>query len=103
MAPTIDCDGRDRDGGLLMDGRCETRLAWGEEIIREIGTPEKYRAFFGKGLRMKKVIRLPKQAGKLTEAGVLSCAEQERLSRGAFASRQRSGCSERQVAATSVR
>jgi hypothetical protein len=70
MAPTIDCDGRDRDGGLLMEGGCATRPAWGEKIVREIGTPETYRAFFGKELRMKKVIPLPKQAGSLTKEGM---------------------------------
>ncbi|MCX3285853.1 hypothetical protein OR263_03780 [Streptomyces sp. NEAU-H22] len=70
---------------------------WVEKIVREIGTPETYRAFFGKEPRMKKVISLPKQAGSPTEEGKPSLAEQKRLSRGASASRQRSGRSERLV------
>ncbi|MFE9029020.1 DUF3644 domain-containing protein [Streptomyces iakyrus] len=43
--------------------------AWVEKIVREIGTPEKYRAFFGKEPRMTKVIPLPKQAGSPAEEG----------------------------------
>lgn len=35
--------------------------AWVAKIIREIGTVEKYRAFFGKEPRMKKVAALPQQ------------------------------------------
>ncbi|MGW1365267.1 hypothetical protein ACWCQP_49020 [Streptomyces chartreusis] len=41
--------------------------AWVEKIVREIGTPEKYRAFFGKKPRMKKVVPLPVQAGSPVE------------------------------------
>lgn len=33
--------------------------AWVNKIIREIGTVEKYRAFFGRAPRMKKVVALP--------------------------------------------
>ncbi|MGW9713845.1 DUF3644 domain-containing protein [Streptomyces albidoflavus] len=36
--------------------------AWVKKIIKEIGTVEKYRKFFGKDPRMKKVTTLPKQA-----------------------------------------
>ncbi|MET8838918.1 hypothetical protein ABZW67_02315 [Streptomyces rubiginosohelvolus] len=41
--------------------------AWGEKIVREVGTHEKYRAYFGKEPRMKKVVPLPKQAVSPTE------------------------------------
>jgi hypothetical protein len=41
--------------------------AWVEKIVREIGTVEKYRAFFGREPRMKKIISLPKQAGSSAE------------------------------------
>ncbi|WP_162836076.1 DUF3644 domain-containing protein [Streptomyces viridochromogenes] len=37
--------------------------AWVRKILREIGTVEKYRAFFGKEPRMKRVTPFPKQAG----------------------------------------
>ncbi|MGW1153739.1 DUF3644 domain-containing protein [Streptomyces rubiginosohelvolus] len=36
--------------------------AWVAKIVKEIGTVEKYRQFFGKDPRMKKVTTLPKQA-----------------------------------------
>ncbi|MGW6721721.1 DUF3644 domain-containing protein [Streptomyces sp. NPDC054995] len=36
--------------------------AWVAKIVKEIGTVEKYRKFFGKEPRMKKVTTLPKQA-----------------------------------------
>ncbi|MFJ5933244.1 DUF3644 domain-containing protein [Streptomyces sp. NPDC093071] len=41
--------------------------AWVKRIVKEIGTAEKYRAFFGKEPRMKMVIPLPKQAVSPTE------------------------------------
>ncbi|MEU0189214.1 DUF3644 domain-containing protein [Streptomyces afghaniensis] len=37
--------------------------AWVKKIIREIGTVEKYRAFFGKDPRLKTVTPFPKQLG----------------------------------------
>lgn len=36
--------------------------AWVKKVIKEVGTVEKYRAFFGKEPRMKTVTALPKQA-----------------------------------------
>lgn len=36
--------------------------AWVDKIIREVGTVDKYRAFFGKEPRMKNVATLPQQA-----------------------------------------
>ncbi|MEU6402844.1 DUF3644 domain-containing protein [Streptomyces sp. NPDC046985] len=36
--------------------------AWVEKVIKEIGTVDKYRTFFGKEPRMKKVATLPQQA-----------------------------------------
>lgn len=42
--------------------------SWVKRIIKEIGTTEKYRAFFGREPRMKKVAKLPKQAGLSSEA-----------------------------------
>ncbi|WP_327416378.1 DUF3644 domain-containing protein [Streptomyces sp. NBC_01233] len=45
--------------------------AWVEKIVREVGTPEKYRAFFGKEPCLKKVVPLPKQAVSPTEEGEL--------------------------------
>jgi hypothetical protein len=41
--------------------------AWVNWIIKEIGTVEKYRAFFNREPRMKKVVKMPRQAGSLTE------------------------------------
>ncbi|GAB7101709.1 hypothetical protein JCM4814A_00230 [Streptomyces phaeofaciens JCM 4814] len=43
--------------------------AWVAKIIKEIGTVEKYREFFGKEPRIKTVISLPKQAVSPTEEG----------------------------------
>ncbi|MET9091372.1 DUF3644 domain-containing protein [Streptomyces cyaneofuscatus] len=43
--------------------------AWVKKIVREIGTIEKYRAFFGREPRMKKVTPFPKQAG-VPELGI---------------------------------
>ncbi|MFJ8107809.1 DUF3644 domain-containing protein [Streptomyces sp. NPDC096132] len=37
--------------------------AWVKKVVREIGTVEKYRVFFGREPRMKKVTHFPKQAG----------------------------------------
>ncbi|EFL22557.1 conserved hypothetical protein [Streptomyces himastatinicus ATCC 53653] len=43
--------------------------AWVEKIVKEIGTPEQYRAFFGKEPRMKKVVPLPNRAVPPAEQG----------------------------------
>ncbi|WP_326719071.1 MULTISPECIES: DUF3644 domain-containing protein [unclassified Streptomyces] len=42
--------------------------AWVKRVITEIGTIEKYRAFFDKEPRMKKVTVLPRQVGSSSEA-----------------------------------
>jgi hypothetical protein len=43
--------------------------AWVKKIVKEIGAVEKYRTFFGKEPRMKKVIPLPNQTSSRTEKG----------------------------------
>lgn len=41
--------------------------AWVKRIVREIGTVEKYRAFFGREPRMKQMTQLPRQATPMSE------------------------------------
>ncbi|MFE0811793.1 DUF3644 domain-containing protein [Streptomyces sp. NPDC058794] len=42
--------------------------AWVKRIIKEIGSIEKYRAFFGREPRMKRMTKLPRQGGASSES-----------------------------------